>query len=102
MFVPAWVGLSRCAPSNSAAAALFCLQLGQDKDFLMDNRPVTITVIIEHPDADDPINATTQVPANEFGPDVMRHMCESLYGVIKDQALRSKPSIIMPKRGLLQ
>lgn len=63
----------------------------------MDNRPVVIEVNIEHPDNPDRIQATSTIPANEFGPDVLRHMCEALYGTIKEQALRRASPIIMPR-----
>lgn len=64
----------------------------------MDNRTVSIEVNIDHPDCDDRIQAAVQIPANEFGPDVIRHMTESLYGVIKERALRSSSAIVLPKK----
>lgn len=64
----------------------------------MDNRQVVIEVNIEHPDSPDRIQAVTMIPANEFGPDVIRHMCEALYGEIKEQARRRASPIIMPPR----
>jgi hypothetical protein len=69
----------------------------------MDDRSVSIEVYIEHPDCPDRISAAVVIPANEFGPDVLRHMCEALYGTIKERALKGQPVILMPKkRELLQ